>query len=330
MTAAVVFPALAPVRRRELGKFLLVDPLGRRRLAEADDVLGYRLADALADAEAATATATAAAASDSAAAAASAAAAEELTDAEQLAFAVACVALADRAEQEGLNPAYCVGPSFGERAALAYTGVLPFTDMIRLVSEIARVEREYFAVEHRDVVTHSFVRVPGQRLTALLADLGERDEWYEVSGYLDPDFHLVSLRERALAGFRAAISDVGGYSMHTMRPPAHAAAFAGLRERMATEVYARFELTEPRIPVVSYQTGSLLEDPSALRADLLDGLVRPIRWLDTVRSLSELGVTELCVTGPDNLYHRLRSSRDAFQTTLVDHRRILRRPRPRR
>ncbi|GCB44642.1 ACP S-malonyltransferase [Streptomyces sp. NL15-2K] len=300
MTAAIVFPALSPVRRTELGTFLMIHPFARRRLAEANDALGYHLADALADAPP-----------------------DDYAEPVQIAVLVACLALAEWAEQRlGAAPKYVVGPSFGERAALAYTGALPFADTVRLVDEIARVERRYFATEHRDVVTHSFVRVPAERLDALLAGL----EWHDISGRLDADFHMVTLREAELDGFKAAISEAGGYSLYTMRPPAHAPAFIGIRAQME-QVYAGYALSAPRLPIVSYQDGAVLTDPQELRAGLLDGFVRPIRWADTVRSLRELGVDRLWVTGPDTMFSRLRTTTENFDIELCDLRRILLRPR---
>ncbi|MFK3983769.1 ACP S-malonyltransferase [Micromonospora sp. NPDC050397] len=301
MTAAIVFPALSPVRRKDLGTFLMIHPIARRRLAEANEALGYHLADALADAP-----------PD-----------DDYAEPVQVAVLVACVALAEWAEQRlGAAPEYCVGPSFGERAALAYTGALPFADTVRLVDEIARVERHHFATTHRDVVTHSFVRVPGERLEALLADL----DWHDISGRLDADFHMVSLREAELAAFKAAISEAGGYSLYTMRPPAHSSLFTGVRAEME-QVYAPYTLSAPRLPIVSYQDGSVLTDPQSLRAALLDGFVRPIRWVDTVRSLRELGVDRLWVAGPDAMFSRLRTTAENFDVELCDLRRVLVRPR---
>ncbi|MEV4296105.1 ACP S-malonyltransferase [Microbispora rosea] len=301
MTAAILFPALSPVRRNDLGTFLMIHPLARRRLAEADDALGYHLADALADAP-----------PD-----------DDYAEPVQVAVLVACLALAEWAEQRlGAAPEYCVGPSFGERAALAYTGALSFADTVRLVDEIARTERRYFATEHRDVVTHSFVRVPAERLDALVAGL----EWHDISGRLDADFHMVSLREAELAGFKAAIREAGGHSLYTMRPPAHASLFTGVRAQME-QVYAQYTLSAPRMPILSYQDGAVLTDPQALRASLLDGFVRPIRWVDTVRSLCELGIDRLWVTGPDTMFSRLRTTTEHFDVELCDLRRVLVRPR---
>jgi len=301
---AMVFPALGPVHRQELGKFLMISPFARDHLVTAGQVLGYHLADALLEAE------------------------DDYAEAVQLAFFVACLSLADFAEQRlGVIPDYCVGPSFGERTALAYTGALAYPDALRLVEFIARTEREYFAEEHTGIVTHTFVRVPEDRLKTLLAGLDARGEWYDVSGYLDRDFHMVSLHERTLAYFKTEISTLGGYSMQTMRPPAHAGIFTRLRERIAQAVDERFPLGTPRLPIVSYQDGVRLDTPVALRSALLDGFVRPIHWLDTVRSLQDLGVTDLCFAGPDTMFHRLGSTIDRFRVTLVDVRRVMRPPR---
>ncbi|SDT18340.1 ACP S-malonyltransferase [Actinoplanes derwentensis] len=298
MTSAIVFPALSPVRRRDLGTFLMISPYARQRLAEADDTLGYHLADALADAPE-----------------------DDYSPPVQVAVLLACLALADWAQQElGADPAYCAGPSFGERAALSWTGALPAADTVRLVDEIARTEQEYFATEHRDVVTHSFTRVP--ELGELLAGLA----WYEISGRLDTDFHMVTLREDELDGFKAAISDAGGYSLYTMRPPAHAALFTGVRDRME-QVYARYELAAPRVPIISYHDGAEITEPDALRTALLDGFVRPIRWLDTIQGLRDRGVDRLWIAGPDTMLAKLRGTTAAFDVELCDLRRALVRPR---
>ena len=303
MSSALVFPALSPVRRNELGTFLTVHPTARRRLAEADAALGHHLADALADAPAD----------------------DDYAEPVQVAVLTACVALADWAAQQlGATWDYVVGPSFGERAALAHTGALPFADTVRLVDEIARTERRYFATHHRDVVTHSFVRVAEDRLGDLLAGLS----WHEISGRMDTDFHMVSLREAELAGFKDAIGAAGGYSMYTMRPPAHASLFTGVRAEME-RVCAPYPIAAPRVPIVSYLDGSLLTEPAALRTSLLDGFVRPIGWVGTVRALRELGVDKLWVAGPDAMFSRLRGTVEHFDVELCDLRRVMRRPRQR-
>ncbi|MFI1995374.1 ACP S-malonyltransferase [Actinoplanes sp. NPDC020271] len=301
MSSAIVFPALSPIRRRDLGTFLMIHPYARRRLAEANDALGYHLADALADAPAD----------------------DDYAEPVQVAVFVACLALAEWAtERLGATPSFCVGPSFGERSVLAYSGALSFQDTVRLVDEIARTERACFATAHQDVVTHSFTRIPPDRLPALLDSLS----WHDISGRLDADFHMVSLRATELESFKAAIGEAGGYSLYTMRPPAHSSLFTDVRAAMAT-VYERYPITAPRLPIVSYLDGSLITGVPELRESLLDGFVQPIRWPETVAALREHGVDKIWIAGPDAMFSRLRTTADNFDVEMCDLRRALVKPR---
>ncbi|GAA2863366.1 hypothetical protein Acy02nite_87650 [Actinoplanes cyaneus] len=301
MSSAIVFPALSPIRRRDLGTFLMIHPYARRRLAEANETLGYHLADALADAPAD----------------------DDYAEPVQVAVFVACLALAEWAtEHLGAAPSFCVGPSFGERSVLAYTGALSFPDTVRLVDEIARTERAHFATAHQDVVTHSFTRIPPDLLPTLLGSLS----WHDISGRLDADFHMVSLRAAELDPFKAAIGEAGGYSLYTMSPPAHSSLFTDVRAAMAT-VYERYPIAAPRLPIVSYLDGSLITDVPALRESLLNGFVQPIRWPETVAALREHGVGKLWIAGPDAMFSRLRTTADNFDVEMCDLRRALVKPR---
>ncbi|MFD0444343.1 hypothetical protein ACFQ10_20695 [Streptomyces indonesiensis] len=174
---------MGPSGFSEVGRFLTLDPFARKRLAEADEALGYSVFDRLRDSE------------------------DDYSEATQIAFLVNSMASADRAEQEhGLVPDLCVGPSFGQKAAAAYVSSLPFPEVVRLTAELARCEHAYFAEEYQDAVTHTFVRTPQEKLTEILTELGERGEWYDYSGYLDDGFFMVSLREPELEWFKKAIS----------------------------------------------------------------------------------------------------------------------------
>jgi [acyl-carrier-protein] S-malonyltransferase len=290
---AIVFPGMGPSRFSEVGKFLMLDPYARRRLAEADEALGTSVFDNFR------------------------AATEDYSQFSQVAFLVNSMALADKAEETlGISPDFCVGPSFGQKAAAAYVGSLSFAEVVRLTAELARLEEDFFRREHTDVITHSFVRTPEERLREILADFDERDEWYEFSGHLDDGFHMLSVREKELDGLKQAISRAGGYSMYSMRPPVHAPAFSALR-REAEEVFAAYELADPKLPVVTDQDGTVINSASEMRTMMLDTFDRPINWPDVVATLKGAGVTKVCVTGPDNLFHRLDCTKDNFEVVAV-------------
>ncbi|MEU9965750.1 ACP S-malonyltransferase [Streptomyces malaysiensis] len=302
---AVVFPGMGPFRFTDVGEFLLTNPHARRRLAIADEVVGYSVFDRYRQSDAE----------------------EEAQYAEhtQIAFLTICLSLADWAEETlGVRPELCAGPSFGQRAAVTYAGSLPFEETVRLTAELARCEEEYFRQEHREAVTHCVIHTPEERLREALAELDDAGEWHDISGYIDQGFYLVSLREPVLDRFKKRIGELGGYNMYTMWPPVHAPAFGALRRKAEEEVLGGFEVADPKLPVVADQSGELLTDAAGVRTMLLDTFNRPIRWPDMVATMREQGITKVCIAGPDNLFGRVTSTGENFEVVAIDARKAMR------
>ncbi|WP_239471720.1 ACP S-malonyltransferase [Streptomyces sp. NEAU-S7GS2] len=298
---AVLFPGMGRFDFASAGRFLVLDRYARDRLATADEVLGFSVLERFHDAGA------------------------DYSEYAQLAFLIASLAAADRAEDRfGMRPDVCAGASFGQKAAAAYAGSLDFADVVRMTAELARCEKEYFSTEHSDVVTHSVYRVPDEEFHALLDDMRARGEWFDISGVLERGFYMVSLRESRLEDFIRAVRDLGGYSLYTMRPPVHAGAFGALRRKAEAEVIAKYRIRAPRLPVISDADGTVVDSAEAMRTMLLDTFDRAIRWPDMVTSMAGLGVESLYVTGADDMFHRLNCTVRNFDVITVNPKNALR------
>jgi [acyl-carrier-protein] S-malonyltransferase len=292
---AMVFPGMGPSRFEDLAKFLLINPLARKLVASADDILGYSLLDRYRDT------------------------AGDYSEYAQIAFLVTCLAMARWSEETlGARPEVCAGPSFGGKAAAAYSGALTFPEAVLLTARLARCEEEYFAREHRDVVTQSFVRMPEDRLAGVLRELAEQGEWYDMSCYIDDDFFMVSLREGRLEWFQRRLRASGGFPLYTMRPPMHSAAFAPLRDRVERAVVADLRFADPSIPVIADQDGALLNSADGVRTMLLDGFVRPVRWPAVVATLQRLRIGTLYVAGPDSIFGRVGCTNRRFDVVAAN------------
>ena len=304
----MIFPGMGPSRFRDVARFLLVNPLARRLLAGADEALGYSLFERYRDCD-----------DDS----------DDYSEHAQVAFLVSCLAMAQWAEHTaGARPTVCAGPSFGGKAAAVYAGALTFSDAVRMTARQARCEAEYFARRHTDVVTHSFTRMPAQRLDGLLDELAGRGEWHEISCYVDDDFHMVSLRDGMLEWFQRRLRALGGFPLYTMRPPMHCAAFGELRELVEREVFGELTFADPRLPVVADQDGTVLDTAAGVRTMLLDGIVRPVRWPAVVATLRRLGVGTVCVAGQDSIFGRVGCTTRSFEVVAASPKAAMR-PRPR-
>lgn len=294
-SAAIVFPGMSPCRFADFAKFLLINPFARRLIKEADDLLGYSLVDRFRTAE------------------------DDYSEYAQVGFMLTCLALAEWGEQElGISADYCTGPSFGEKPATVYTGSLTFPDAVWMTVKLARCLTEFFATELTDVVTHSFVRIPQEKLRDALAELDKRGEWSDISCYIDHEFHMVSLRERNLDWLKQVVRAMGGLSLYTMRPPLHSRAFGALRRKAEDEVLGDLAFHDPLLPIVADQDGSVVRSGEAVRTMLLDSIVSPLRWPDVAESLAGLGVGKLWVSGPDTLFGRVRATTSRFDVVTVN------------
>jgi [acyl-carrier-protein] S-malonyltransferase len=294
----MIFPGISPSGFKDVAKFMLINPVARRLVAEADETLGYSLIDRYRESEAA--------------------GGGEYTEYARIAFLVNCLALAVWAtEVHDLRPEFCAGPSFGGTPAAVHSGALDFADAVRLTAEWGRCVEEYFAHEYSDVVTLSFARTPGERLRQVLAELDERAEWYDMACYVDDDFHMLSVREAGLERLQTRLRAVGGMPLYVMRPPMHSGAFAPLRQRIEAEVFGRISFRDPAVPVVSDHDGTLLRTAAEIRTLVLDAVVRPVRWPLVMSTLAELGVGRLCVSGKDALWGRVACVTQNFEVLSV-------------
>jgi [acyl-carrier-protein] S-malonyltransferase len=291
---AIVFPGMSPARFADVGKFMLINPFARRLVAQANERLGYSLVDRFRETEG------------------------DYSEFAQVGFMLNSVALAQWAEQElGIDADYCAGPSFGEKPASVYAGSLPFSDAVWMTAALARCLDEFFTTEYQDVVTHSFVRTPEEKLTEVLADLTDLGEWHDISCYIDEDFFMVSLRERNLDWLKRKIRGIGGLSLYTMRPPLHSRAFEALRRKAEDEVIGTLRFEAPLLPMIADQDGAVLRTGEQVRTMLLDSIVMPMRWVDVVRTLEQLGVGRVCIAGQDSLFGRVRCTTSRFEVVAV-------------
>lgn len=291
---ALIFPGISAYPFAGIARFLLINPVARRLVADAEETLGYSLIDRYGEAD------------------------DEYSEYARVAFLISCLALAEWAQEAfGVCPQICTGPSFGGTPAAVYSGALAFPDAVRMTALWGRYADEYFSAEHSDVVTQSFARVSGERLDEVLVELDERGEWHDVACYVDEDFHMLSVREGALEWLVKRLRAVGGLPLYTMRPPMHSGAFRPLRDRIERDIFGRITFSEPRIPVVSDHDGSLLESAAGLRDMLLDAIVQPVRWPAVVATLKKIGVAKVYVSGPDSLWGRVECTTRSFEVVAV-------------
>jgi len=176
------------------------------------------------------------------------------------------------------------GLSLGEYTALAHAGVLSFEDGLRVVQR--RGEAMQAAAEAVPSGMVSILGLDREKLAQLCDEQRQDGETLQIANYLCPGNIVVSGSRAACqriaeaapgAGAMKAIplSVAGAFHTPLMQP-----AVARL-----TEALANVKLSKPRIPVISNVDATAHDDPEEIRRLLVQQVVSPVRWEDSLHAL---------------------------------------------
>jgi len=222
---------------------------------------------------------------------------EELTKTHntQPALFVVEAAITDLLSARGIAPTAAAGHSLGEYSALYAAGVISFEDGVRLVAARGEAMAEAGAAS------------PG----AMAAVLGmNRDKIAEVISGVKSGA-VVTANENApeqtvISGEAAAVNEACGLlkaagAKRAMPLPVSGAFHSPLMQPAAEKLAKALEsakFSAPRCPVIANVTAKPESDPAVLKDLLVKQLVSPVRWVDSMRALSELSPRHCAEVGP--------------------------------
>ncbi|WP_017606266.1 hypothetical protein [Nocardiopsis alkaliphila] len=286
---AVLFGGTVPPLHAKIGEFLQTDPFARARLEEAEEVLGTRILPKFSRTS------------------------ESYSPEARQAYLVTCIALADRVKAEEGEAAYCAAASIGHLPALHYVGALSFEDMMRLGQRVATCENEWNSREH-GTASHFMYRVDRARLAELCALVESVGGWAEVAGHFSEEIHLLNVSAEHLPLLEREVRAQGGVSVLSFPQAEHSTANHPLRERL-TMATATFRFTTADVGFVRGSDGAVLRSAEELRTLIQDDCVTRVDFPLVVDRLLGLGVGEVHVIGPGNLFERL--TKEHFRTTVL-------------
>jgi malonyl CoA-acyl carrier protein transacylase len=189
-------------------------------------------------------------------------------------------------ERSGIvSPTAAAGHSLGEYAALVAAGALDFDAAVRLVA----LRADAMARAGQGDGAGSMVAVLGEDDAAVRAAAAEHG--LTVANDNAPG-------QLVLSGRIEGIEAVDASPLRTRRLPVSGAFHSPLMAPAAQELAAALEQVElraPRFPVISNGTAAPFVDP---RAELVENLLSPVRWRETVLVLGDLGIEDFVELGP--------------------------------
>ena len=190
------------------------------------------------------------------------------------------------------------GHSVGELAAICWAGALSLEDGLALV-----YQRGLLMERDSNRVDGTMVAVLGldtERLESVCTEASKQSSAHVQVANLNAPGQVVISGARVAVEAAATLAQAAGASrvlplnvggpFHSVYMSDAAVAFASLCSHVA--------FSEARFPVVLNTTAAATTEPEALRDELSGQITRPVRWAESVQTLSRLGCTVFLELGP--------------------------------
>ena len=199
-------------------------------------------------------------------------------------------------ERGGEAPAVMAGHSLGEYSALVCAGALKFTDAVKLVNLRGKYMQDavgagegamaaILGLDDAVVVEVCHKAAEGEVVSAVNFNSPGQ---VVVAGQVTAVQRAVKLAKEA--GARKAIE-------LPVSVPSHCALMKPAAERLK-DTLADITLVKPAIPVVQNVTADVCNDPAQLKENLIAQLYSPVRWVETIAAMQEMGVGQFAECGP--------------------------------
>ena len=230
------------------------------------------------------------------------------TDHSQPAIFVASLAALEALKQENAelveSCTATAGLSLGEYTALVFAGVMSFEDGLRVVQERGLAMQAAAELTQSGMV--SVVGLETEQVESIVEHVLQEGEILQLANYLCPGNIVVSGHSEACARIEGPASEAGA---RMVMPLAVAGAFhtplmQPAVERLTT-VLENVTLQSPRLPVVSNVDAQAHTDPEEIRQLLVQQVVSPVRWEDSMNKLLTDGTEQFYEIGPGRVLRGL-------------------------
>ncbi|CAM3640900.1 ACP S-malonyltransferase [Parendozoicomonas haliclonae] len=296
-STAFIFPGQGSQSVGMLADIADVEPVVNETLVEASDVLGFDLRNMILNGPA-----------------------EQLNSTQntQPALLAGSIALWRLwSARGGQVPAYVAGHSLGEYSALVAAGVIEFADAVRIVHNRGLYMQE--AVPQGEGAMAAVLGLDDDKVIALCAETAHPGEVLSAVNFNSPGQVVIAGSASAVKRAVETFSAAGARKVMPLpvSVPSHCALMEPAAVRLEQDL-AGITFSVPQIPVVQNVSAAIVTDVNALRANLVDQLSQPVRWVESVQLMIANGVDQFYECGPGKVLAGLskRIDRSATVTPL--------------
>lgn len=221
----------------------------------------------------------------------------------------------------GSQPALLAGHSLGEYTALVAADVISFADALVLVR--FRAQAMQHAVPEGVGGMAAILGLDDEVIQSICHDITKQGngESLEPANFNSPGQVVIAGHKNAiLQGIEMAKSKGAKRAiMLPMSIPSHCLLMQSAAERMRQQLQ-NITLHPPKIKILHNADVNSHTDIASIKEILVQQLVSPVRWVDTIRAFATVGVTHVIECGPGKVLAGLnkRIDQNLQQLSLAD------------
>ena len=216
------------------------------------------------------------------------------TDYTQPAIVSLSLVLTELLKEKGIEPDYVAGHSVGEFAAFGGANYLSIEDAVKLVAARGRIMREV-----AEKVNGSMAAVLGMDAEKIKETLKSVDGVVEAVNFNEPSQTVIAGEKEAVEKACVVLKEAGAKRAMPLAVsgPFHSSLMKEAGEQLKEEA-KNYTFNVGKIKIVANTTAELLESDSEVKDEIYRQSFGPVKWVDTINKLKELGVTKIYEIGP--------------------------------
>jgi [acyl-carrier-protein] S-malonyltransferase len=206
-------------------------------------------------------------------------------------------------QEIGVNPEFCAGHSLGEYAALTCAGAIRFGDAVQITRELglltqAEIEAGDGAMTIITGIDKEAVEDECRKVTT-----EARPVW--ISCYNSPNETAISGHPEAVEQVETCVLEKGAQITPLIAgAPNHSPLMGRVAEYFSRHL-AGYTFYPFKWPVIANSTAQPYGATEQIQAILIQQLLKPVRWVETLNLLNQFGVTMTVELGPQNVLSQL-------------------------
>lgn len=198
--------------------------------------------------------------------------------------------------QNGISAEYVAGLSLGEYSAFTASDVFNFEDAVRLVQKRGRFMTE--AVPEGKGSMYAIIGMQREEVENVCKQC-QQYGFVAPANYNAPGQIVIAGEAQATEKAASLAQEKGAkiVSKLNVSGPFHTALLESASKKLAEELH-KLKLHNMNIPVITNVTGKEVENTEEIVPLLIKQIMSPVRWEETILTLSEKGVDTFVEIGP--------------------------------